>query len=78
MLVAEELVLTNKTELAESVHRDLSPAETRAFFDKKALSLLGISGDEFRRRWQAGDYDEIADDPEHSDIMYLALLGDVR
>jgi len=70
--------MTQTTELSETTFRELSPEETLAFFDDKARSLLGISGEEFRRRWRAGDYDEIADDPEHSDIMYLVLLGDVR
>jgi hypothetical protein len=42
-----------------------------------ARELLGISGDEFRQRWNAGEYDAIADDGDHSDIMYLALLGNL-
>jgi hypothetical protein len=42
-----------------------------------ARELLGISADEFRRRWNAGEYDEIADDGDHSDITYLALLGNL-
>ncbi|MBA2277023.1 MAG: hypothetical protein H0W06_04605 [Chloroflexia bacterium] len=53
---------------------ELSPEEGWAFFDDKARSLLGISGEEFLRRWNAGDYDEIADDGEHADIMYLAMF----
>ncbi len=53
----------------------LSPEETRAFFDAKAQELLGISGDEFRRRWRAGYYDATADLPGNSDIIYLAMLG---
>ncbi len=47
----------------------------RRFVDDKARSLLGISGEEFLRRWDAGEYDAIADDPAHSDIMYLAMLS---
>jgi len=60
--------------LTASAIKALSEAESAAFFDGKARELLGISGDEFRRRWDAGDYDAIADDPHHSDIMYLALF----
>jgi len=70
--------MTSPVEVAEPPVRDLSPEESRAFFDAKAQALLGISGDEFVRRWNAGDYDEIADDPAHSDIMYLAILGNAR
>ncbi len=47
----------------------------RRFVDEKARTLLGISAEEFVRRWHAGDYAEIADDPAHSDIMYLAMLS---
>ncbi len=53
---------------------ELSPEESWAFFDNKARELLGIGAEEFQRRWNAGDYDEIADDGEHSDIMYLAMF----
>ncbi len=52
--------------------------ESLAFFDDKARTLLGISREEFHRRWNSGDYDDIADDGDHSDIMYLAILGDAR
>ena len=55
--------------------RDLDPRDSQRFFDAKSRELLGITGDEFLRRWAAGDYDDIADDPNHSDIMYLVLLG---
>ena len=54
--------------------RILTPEEGRAQFDAAARRIMGISGDEFIRRWNAGEYDEIADDPAHSDIMYLALF----
>jgi hypothetical protein len=70
--------MTSTVEVTVSPVRDLSPEESRAFFDSKARALLGISGEEFVRRWNAGEYDEIADDPAHSDLMYLVLLGNVR
>ena len=65
--------MTSPVEVAEPPVRDLSPEESRAFFDAKAQELLGISGDEFARRWNAGDYDETADEPPF-DIMYLAMF----
>ncbi len=46
----------------------------RAFFDEQARRLLGISGEELLRRLDAGEYDSIADDPDHSEIMDLAML----
>lgn len=54
---------------------DLNPEESKAFFDDAARQLLGISGDEFAARWAAGEYDDIADDPEHREVLYLAMLG---
>lgn len=77
ILAAEVDPVAATAERTEPTIRDLSPEESRAFFDAKARSLLGISGDEFLRRWNAGDYDEIADDPPF-DIMYLAILGNAR
>ncbi len=54
---------------------ELTAEESWALFDQHARELLGIGGNEFVRRWNAGDYDEIADDGEHSDIMWLAMFG---
>jgi len=55
----------------------LNAEESRAFFDDMVRKLLGIGAEEFERRWHAGEYDEIWDDPDHSDIGYLAMLGGV-
>ena len=56
--------------------RELSPEEGRRFFDRRARALLGISGAEFLQRWDAGEYRSLADDPEHPEIMTLAMLSD--
>jgi hypothetical protein len=55
--------------------RLLSVSESQAFFDDMTRKLLGISGDEFIRRYHTGRYDDILDDPHHSDLIYLAMLG---
>ncbi len=52
----------------------LSPEAEQEYFDEQARKALGISGDEFRRRWQAGQYRDIADDPEHGEILRLAAM----
>jgi hypothetical protein len=52
----------------------LTDDEARAFFDEQARALVGLSGEEFLRRWDAGEYDAIADDPEHPEVMRLAAL----
>jgi hypothetical protein len=49
--------------------KDLSRKEGRELFNNAAQYYLGISGDEFIERWDAGYYD---DDPE--EVMSLAML----
>ncbi|HEY7033586.1 MAG TPA: hypothetical protein VH482_19775 [Thermomicrobiales bacterium] len=51
-----------------------SPDETREAFDELGRLLMQISGAEFIRRWDAGEYVDIADDPDHPEIMRLAML----
>ncbi|MBA2518628.1 MAG: hypothetical protein H0V24_03095 [Chloroflexia bacterium] len=55
--------------------RPMTLEEGQAFFDRLARELLGIGGEEFRGRYHAGRYDDILDDPDHRDILYLAMLG---
>ena len=39
----------------------LSPEESVAFFDRLARMKLGISGEEFLHRWDAGEYQPVPD-----------------
>jgi hypothetical protein len=55
--------------------RWLEPAEERALFEERTHALLGISGEEFLRRLDAGEYDPVFDDPDHRDITYLVMLS---
>ncbi len=54
--------------------RILSPEEGLAFFDEVSRNLLGISGDEFLRRWDASEYRDLPDAPESSDVAYMAMM----
>jgi hypothetical protein len=54
--------------------RVLTRKEGREYFDREARKTLGISGDEFLRRLDAGEYREIPDDPEHWPIIRLSML----
>ena len=54
--------------------RELTAAESRAWFDAQAQALLGIGGAEFLRRLDAGAYDDIADTPGHLGIVELAMM----
>ena len=54
--------------------------ETLAEFDAQARPVLGISGVEFFRRLDAGELDDVIDDPvTYPSITYLLMLsGSVR
>ena len=52
----------------------VTPEEGREIFDAEARRMMGISGEEFLRRWDAGEYREIADTPGNLHIMDLAFL----
>jgi len=52
----------------------LTGEAARTFFDQEARRLVGISGDEFIRRYDAGAYAEIEDIPENWNILEAALL----
>jgi len=66
--------------MAATVHhlderiRYATPDEGRALFDYQARKLLNISGEEFLRRWDAGEYRDLADAPGQRHIMRLAML----
>jgi hypothetical protein len=52
----------------------LDDADARAFFDTQARAMLGMSGEEFLRRWDAGEFVALVDDPEHPKIRRLAAM----
>jgi hypothetical protein len=56
--------------------RCLTPEEGHQFFDEQARRRLGISGEEFLRRLDAGEYQDIPDDPKHWPIIELSMLQD--
>ncbi len=49
---------------------EATPEEGRALLDRAAREVLGISGDEFLAKWDAGEY-EGSDDPA---ITRVAML----
>lgn len=52
----------------------LTPEEARAFFDRRARELLDISGEEFLRCWDAGEYRPIPDDAEGRKVGELVMM----
>ncbi len=54
--------------------RILTPEEARALFDRQARRYLGISGEGFLRRWDAGEV-HWDDSPEVSRVAMLVPFG---
>jgi hypothetical protein len=54
--------------------RWLDDDESRALFDAQAQAMLGISGAEFLRRWDAGEYAACTREPEASRVRRLVAL----
>ena len=54
--------------------RFVTPEEGRAILDEEARRVMGMSGEEFIRRWEAGEYKDIADTSGHLHILHLAML----
>jgi hypothetical protein len=52
----------------------VSAEEGRQMFDEAARELVGMSGEEFIRRWEAGEFESIPDDLEHRNYIELALM----
>ena len=50
---------------------ELSKEEGRAIFEKAARRYLQMSGDEFRKKWEA---QEFGDDPDQPGVMDVAML----
>lgn len=51
--------------------RILTPAEGRALFDHRSREELGISGEQFVRRWKQGKYVKRACEPK---VLRVAML----
>ena len=52
----------------------LDPELGIAMFDQEARRIVGISGDEFLARWDAGAFHDMEDTPEGRKLSYLILL----
>jgi hypothetical protein len=48
--------------------------EAHRVFDQRVYELLGISGEDFRRQWYAGDYAQAINDPQDPDHAALQQL----
>jgi hypothetical protein len=53
----------------ETIAEELTPEQADAQLDARAQRYLGISGEEFKRRWVAGELDADA-----SEVTRVAML----
>lgn len=51
----------------------LTPAEGRAFFDRACRRELGMSGEEFLRRYDAGEFDGIEEDEFGRKVVVMEM-----
>jgi len=65
---------TTDTESTQPQNTVLTPEESREWFDRKPRARLGISGPEFIRRWDAGEFLPLTDTKETWDIEFVAAL----
>lgn len=66
---------TDRTDYRTMVTADeLTPDEAREIFDRAAREEFGISGEEFLRRWDAGEYAD-TDDPKITRLEILMPLA---
>lgn len=49
---------------------ELTREEGMAMFDRQARERLGMSGEEFLRKWDAGEID----DPDRNDVLMLVMM----
>ncbi len=55
----------------ENLIKELTLEEGWELLDKQARKYLNMSGKEFVKKWEAGDFDE---DPDQPELMRLAML----
>jgi hypothetical protein len=52
----------------------LSGEAARAYFEQEIQRLLGMSGDEFLRRYDAGEYEHMEDSVENRNVLEASFL----
>jgi hypothetical protein len=70
----EDKSVAGTAQRTESGVRWLSDEEAHAMFDSEARRVMGISGEEFLRRYDAGEFQDVHDDGENLDFVELEML----
>jgi hypothetical protein len=69
----ETTMVTQHPETSDSVII-LTPEEADASFDRAARRYLGMSGREFKRKWDAGEFGDVDRHPDHLLLERVAAL----
>lgn len=72
--MASVLRKINKDETTESSIIEVTDEEGRRMFDEAAQEWLGISGEEFLRRYDAGEYADLVESEDNRRIVDLYLM----
>ncbi len=65
---------TAETPISETDDIFVSAADGRRMFDEAARARLGISGEEFIRRYEAGEYADMVESEDNRYVVDLVLL----
>ena len=52
----------------------LGPEQAYRLFDEQARAIVGMSGEELARWWDAGEYKDIDETPLHGEVIGLMML----
>jgi hypothetical protein len=66
-------MVTHHSETSDSV-KMLTREEAAESFDRAARHYLGMSGSEFKRKWDAGEFGDVDRHPDHLLLMRVAAL----
>jgi hypothetical protein len=65
---------THRDSVAEPEVVYVSPEEGRRMFDEVARQWTGLSGEEFIRRWEAGEYADMVESEDNRHVVELVLM----
>jgi hypothetical protein len=74
LLVADEAGMAPSPKHATSETRFLNDEESHELFDREARRLMNMSGKEFLRRYDAGEFKAEMDGPRHHQLVKMVML----
>jgi len=75
--VAKQTIESDEPSIDDSRWADrlyFTPDELQELFDSEARRIMGMSGEEFIKRWDAGEFNDIFDQPGHLQMTHLVML----